>query len=398
MRTFYLPPILIVLMVNPSGAVEPFRWNATEQVVLVGNTLIEREQRDGYWETLLVGGHPDKDLIVRNLGWSGDTVWGHARSGFDSVQEGTKRLREHLVAAKPTVVILGYGSVEAFEGEAGLPRFEQGLKSLLDVLEPTKTRVIMLSPVRQENLGQPLPDPSEQNRRLKLYRDAMSRIASERKLHFVDLYSLPPETPDAPLTDNGIHLTPYGYWRSGIFLARDMAMAREPWRIELGPEGKVEKTSGCKVEKLEGTRRWRVTDAMLPAPPSPDSMQAGLDETWRRILQVHGLTPGRHSLHIDGELITTASAEEWARGVHLTKGPSFQQAEKLRQTINAKNRLFFHRWRPQNETYLFGFRKHEQGQYAREIPLFDPLVAQKEKEIASVRKPQPQVYEIRREP
>ena len=46
-----------------------------------------------------------------------------------------------------------------------------------------------------------------------------------------------------------------------------------------------------------------------------------------------------------------------------------------------KNRLFFHRWRPANETYLFLFRKHEQGQNAKEIPMFDPLIAEKEKEI-----------------
>jgi hypothetical protein len=43
--------------------------------------------------------------------------------------------------------------------------------------------------------------------------------------------------------------------------------------------------------------------------------------------------------------------------------------------------LYFHRWRPQNETYLFGFRKHEQGKNGIEIPQFDPLVEAKEKAI-----------------
>ena len=52
----------------------------------------------------------------------------------------------------------------------------------------------------------------------------------------------------------------------------------------------------------------------------------------------------------------------------LQAGPDFEQAEALRALIVAKNRLYFHRWRPQNETYLFGFRKHEQGQNAVEIP------------------------------
>lgn len=53
----------------------------------------------------------------------------------------------------------------------------------------------------------------------------------------------------------------------------------------------------------------------------------------------------------------------------------------LRATIIAKNHLFFQRWRPQNEIYLFGSRKHEQGRNGAEIPQFDPLIAQKEQQI-----------------
>ena len=60
---------------------------------------------------------------------------------------------------------------------------------------------------------------------------------------------------------------------------------------------------------------------------------------------------------------------------------SNSEREKLRQIILKKNRLFFNRWRPQNETYLHGFRKHEQGNNAKEIPMFDPLIKEKEREI-----------------
>ena len=74
-----------------------------------------------------------------------------------------------------------------------------------------------------------------------------------------------------------------------------------------------------------------------------------------------------------------------ARDLGLDTIRSTIQEHKLRATIIAKNELYFHRWRPENETYLFGFRKHEQGNNAREIPLFDPLVAAKEAEIAKLR-------------
>src|SRR5207253_6513168 len=80
-------------------------------------------------------------------------------------------------------------------------------------------------------------------------------------------------------------------------------------------------------------------------------------------------------------------------------GPSDQKLtryEALRSAIRKKNELFFHRWRPENRTYLFGFRKQEQGQNAREIPEFDPLVAEQEKKIAELRQPGKYLFELER--
>ena len=63
-------------------------------------------------------------------------------------------------------------------------------------------------------------------------------------------------------------------------------------------------------------------------------------------------------------------------------GSGFDQVKLELQ--NWKNKLFFNRWRPQNETYLHGFRKHEQGNNAKEIPQFDPLIANKDKNIQKI--------------
>ncbi len=68
-------------------------------------------------------------------------------------------------------------------------------------------------------------------------------------------------------------------------------------------------------------------------------------------------------------------------------GKTSQQEEAIRQKIVEKNMLFFHRWRPQNITYLTGFRKHEQGNNAVEIAQFDPLVTQIEVEITAMKQP-----------
>ena len=75
-------------------------------------------------------------------------------------------------------------------------------------------------------------------------------------------------------------------------------------------------------------------------------------------------------------------------GIPQSAGPG--DSEVLRSAIRHKNELFFHRWRPANWTYLFGFRKHEQGQNAVEIPRFDPMVEEWDHKIAKLRDPRHQ--------
>ena len=137
---------------------------------------------------LLSISNPDKNLVFRNLGWSGDTVGGVSRSGFDPPEAGFEQLRQQILAVKPTVVMVGYGMADSFAGEAGLPAFEQGLARLLNVIDSTKARVVFLSPVAHANLGRPLPDPTGHNRDLALYRDVIERVAKQRKAPFVDLF------------------------------------------------------------------------------------------------------------------------------------------------------------------------------------------------------------------
>jgi hypothetical protein len=399
--SFALGLCSFALTADCAQSADAFALAEGDRVVLIGNTLIEREQRYGYWETVLTQRFPS--VTFRNLGWSGDTVFGDARAGFGTQADGFRHLREHVLALKPTVLLIGYGTNESFEGPKGLPRFVQGFNTLLDTLAPTKARVILLSPLKQEDHGRPLPDPAENNKNLRLYAVTIRDTAAKRGCLFVDLFDLlgggTSATP--PLTENGIHLTAWGYWHTAPILERGLGLAEKSWRIEIKAEpGKTDtqgtlSARGARVEAVPLC--FRVTDAMLPLPPRPRDGAPRLPSASGRILQIKGLAPGSYTLAIDGKKIVTAKADQWAAGVELTRGPEFEQAERLRQAIVAKNRLYFYRWRPENETYLFGFRKHEQGQNAREIPQFDPLIVEKEKEIANLRVPVPHTYELRAE-
>lgn len=388
-----LPALCASLALSFGADASLVRLKAGDRIVFIGSALVEREQRYGYWEFALTAGLAGKAIQVRNLGWSGDTVFGEAQAGFGSPADGFRHLKEHVLSLKPTVIVVGYGRNESFEGPSGLPRFVAGLNTLLDALAPSGARFVLLSPTKQEDLGRPLPDPARNNRNLKEYGEAIRQLASRRGMTFVDLYDLgrigAKDTP--PLTDNEVHLTAFGYRTMAPVVARGLGLPEPGWSVELDAGGHVISATGVKTESLPaGGTSFRATDASLPLPPS------GSKDLPDRVLKVRGLPAGSYSLTIDGKHVATAPADAWGAGVSLTGGPETDQAEKLRRAIVAKNRLYFHRWRPQNETYLFGFRKHEQGQNAREIPQFDPLVAESEKEIARLAVPVAHTYELKR--
>lgn len=264
-----------------------------ERIVFLGNTFVERDVQYGSIETALTLAYKDKNITFRNLGWSGDTVWGHARAGFGSTQDGYKNLVKQVIDAKPTTLFVCYGMSESFDGESGLAPFIAQYTKLLDDVASTNAKIVIVTPIRHEKLGGALPDADEHNKKLGLYRKALSELAVARKAILVDLTALIAKK-DVQLTDNGIHPTEQGY----------------------------QVYSRLIVSELGATK-----------PPS------------------------------DGD-----------------------EVKKLTAAIIEKNTLFFHRWRPQNDTYIFGFRKHEQGRNAVDIPKFDPLIEAKEKEILELKK------------
>ena len=78
-------------------------------------------------------------------------------------------------------------------------------------------------------------------------------------------------------------------------------------------------------------------------------------------------------------------ADRLADALGLPSISDVAASASLDAAIRKKNELFFHRWRPENWTYLFGFRKGEQGRNGVEIPRFDPLIAEWDARISKLR-------------
>ncbi|MCH1508339.1 MAG: SGNH/GDSL hydrolase family protein [Akkermansiaceae bacterium] len=286
------PWILSLLLISLAKG-DALTFQNNDRVVLLGNTVVERAQKYGHLETALTLAAGEKNLRFRNLGWSGDTVYGDARSYFGPPQEGFDRLKADLGRIKPNVVIICYGAVASFEGDDGLMDFIKGYKRLLDMVNSAANprAIVLVSPPPAESLGTPMPDMSKQNERLETYRAAISKLASIRKIHFADLFG-EMKGSNTGLTDNGLHYTEKGY-------------------------------------------------AILSS----------------KLVKSMGLTPP------------------------TTKQISSKSGQDLRAKIVKKNKLFFFHWRPANETYLRLFRKHEQGNNAKELEKFIPIIEARESEI-----------------
>jgi lysophospholipase L1-like esterase len=195
----------------------PFELRANDRVVLIGNTLAERMQHFNHFETQLMTRHPDLQLSVRNLGWSGDTLTLQPRPlNFGDAEK-------HLTEQKADVILAFFGLNESFDGEAGLPKFEQDLEAYIQTHRQARyngasaPRLALVSPIAHEKLAHLVHvDVDARNRELARYTEAMRKVAARLQVTFVDLYTptkeLMPQAAAAgkPLTINGIHLNEDG--------------------------------------------------------------------------------------------------------------------------------------------------------------------------------------------
>ena len=184
-----------------------------DRICIIGNTLAERMQHDGWLETRIQARFPQHQLVFRNLGFSGDEIDQRIRSkDFGSPDQ-------WLTKCKADVVFAFFGFNESFGGEADVDQFKTKLESFIDNTLSQKyngestPQLVLFGPQLHEKLSNPaLPDPVANNRRLELYAEAMSSVAREKKVPYVDLYTMMKFQilSKQPLTFNGIHFNELG--------------------------------------------------------------------------------------------------------------------------------------------------------------------------------------------
>lgn len=237
------------------------------RIVLLGNTFADRMRHYGYFEALLQQSFPDRQLSLRNMGWSADEVGLQPRPlnfpGFGEktspppstneavtfkgyTHEGGKivmpvalhlaGLNQDLTEQKADIILLCFGMNEAFKGPAGLAQFDKDLDAFIRNLQSHQyngraaPRLVLVSPIAHEDLGGHLPDPKEHNSNLELYTQVMRNMAQAKDLLFIDLFtpslSRMKSKGKPPITINGIHLNDAGYRLAAAWMGRALGLRR----------------------------------------------------------------------------------------------------------------------------------------------------------------------------
>ncbi|MFO7824921.1 MAG: GDSL-type esterase/lipase family protein [Cyclobacterium sp.] len=339
-----------------------------DRIIYLGNSLMENEQQYGFLEYLISSNHPEKHLSFRNLGWSGDTVFGEARSYYTSPPGPFDLLISQIRATRADWAFLAYGTVEAQNGSKGLDEFEQGLSRLLDSLEAMDTRALIISTIPQLLMnGAEQSDQHLSN--LKAYNQSMSRIAAERNLAFIDVYGPIEREQSADIWEsNRVHLNQNGYLLFTQTMGEEMGLQLYPSDILINIKTNT-LTSDHQAELLaadpgNGQLQFALNGSVLPHLNAQTLFQGPK-------ISIQGLKKGYYQLFMDGQLLAVADHRTWNDGLFIDLSSAGKQMLDL---IREKDQIYFQQYRPQNRTYILGFRSYEQGRHKAGLESLDALI------------------------
>src|SRR5262245_42248251 len=210
-------PLLIFLPKSAGEAKPPtkFEIKSGDHICIIGNTLADRMQHDGWLETMLHSRFPKHELVIRNLGFSGDELTLRLRSAnFGTpdqwlsaaqpipepnklvTRKGLTDNRLERTNTRADVIFAFFGYIESFAGEACLYKFKNDLEAIIkhtlsqNYNGKSPPRLVLFSPIAHEDLhDRNLSDGKENNRRLELYTKAMAEVAKKNGVTFVDLFT-----------------------------------------------------------------------------------------------------------------------------------------------------------------------------------------------------------------
>ena len=352
----------LLLLTAPSAllaqeAPRGFFFEKGDRVVFLGDSITEQYEYSTDIELYLTTRFPTWNLTFLNAGIGGDSAGG-----------GAARFANHVLAERPTAVLIDFGMNDAGYGAfnpGAAEGFVKNTEMMLDAADKARVRIALISPNAVDRRVQD---------RFKLYLETQKQfyeplktLAEKHGDAFVDQYAVTraalakmeeadPKAEKVRPFGDGFHTSPPG----GLLMAHAILAGLHAPAIvsnaEIDAANNKVKGEHCSIQTTVLSPTGITFDRLDESLPMP------VREDWKSVLpyvdnlkdlnwyglKVSGLEAGKYALEIDGKEVGTYSSTELAAGVNLgnlTGGPIYEQAQAVAVAINAKNDTVHKRFR-----------------------------------------------------
>lgn len=333
-----------------ADAPSAFFFRDGDRVVMIGDSITEQHLHSNFVEAYTVSRFPAWKFRFRNAGIGGDTSAG-----------GNRRTERDILSFKPTAVTITFGMNDGGYRQpydpARLEAYRNGLQGMLDQMKGKNIRVAVLSssPVEKKEDGAALEG---YNQTLETFAANAKEIAQKNGATFVDQFhphvAALQKARDASASNriNGgdaVHPGPPGQIMMAWAILKGLGAPALVSSVEV--KGKKATGHNCTVTSLQRDKTGLKFSRLDNAVPFYIPKEARSILQWIPVvedldqytLKVAGLPTGSYNILIDGEKVTTTTADELDRGLNLalvTDGPIAKQAEAVNAAVFAKNRYY----------------------------------------------------------
>ena len=346
-----------------------------DTVVFLGDSITHQCLYTQYVEDFFYTRYPKLHIHFHNAGVGGDRA-----------KDALTRFDEDVAAYKPKYVSILLGMNDGSYTNYQQPIFDTyttDMTTLLDKIAAIGATAIPMTPTmfdaRAAQIAGEKPTPAKTledlrvrdtfyNGVLALYGSWLSGVAEERGLGFVDMWSplnditteQRKKNPEFTMIPGGVHPAAAGQTVMAVAVIEDMAAKVPVSQIMIAEkDGKLAPTAnGGKITDFQGgdtTVSFTFAAERLPWVLPADAAEgyklthAGHHYSNEKVT-VRGLKPGKYNLKIDDQIVGTYTDGQFAFGVELEenqKTPEYQQALKVAELNEQRNKLAYHPLRDQ---------------------------------------------------
>jgi lysophospholipase L1-like esterase len=372
--------LLLAIFVAPlhRAVARDFFIHDGDRVVFLGDSITQQQFYTNYIEAYALSRHPSWNLTFRNVGWGGDTSWLRQRQHINEtllfasddktqlemvtppIQFGLDR---DVFPLRPTVVTVDFG-MNDFAYQALRPdilrAYIQSETQIARMLRSGGARPVFLTtqPIEEKR---PDPDQDIKNISLRKFADALKAMTERENIEFADQFdpymqAMVNSRSTIGGGDDSVHPGPAGHTIMAWAILKALGATPLVSTAAINAQDRsVGATQACSISnlKVEGVVvTFDRTDEALPMPVDAKA-EAVLNlvpithDLNEYELKIEGLSAGRYTVTIDGEVAATVTASELGGGWNLAykAGPITRQSNELLAMVAKKNSLYFERWR-----------------------------------------------------